>query len=64
MTNTVLNELSLQLVSDPVVDAYKETKHLLKTDFPEIRFADNHERIGIPLFVKINKEGPDCFCHR
>ena len=63
------DELSLQLHADPVVDALKETKHLLKTDFPEIRrtwFADNHERIGKPLFVKISKEGivfvRDDFC--
>ena len=63
------DELSLKLVSDPVVDALKETKPLLKTDFLEIRrtwFADNHERIGKPLFVKISKEGivfaTDDFC--
>ena len=31
------DELSLELVFDPVVDALKETKHLLKTEFPEIR---------------------------
>ena len=59
------DELSLQLVSDPVVDALKEAKH----HFPEIRrtwFADNHERIGKPLFVKVSKEGivfaTDDFC--
>ena len=35
-----------ELITDPVVDALKETKHLLKADFLEIRrtwFADNHE---------------------
>ena len=49
----------MQRVSDPVIDALKETKHLLKTDIPEMRrpwFADNHEKIGKPLFVTISKE--------
>ena len=53
-------ELSLQRVSDPVIDDLIETKHLLKTVIPEMRrswFADNHEKTGKPLFVTISKEG-------
>ena len=53
------DELSLQGVSDPVIDALKETKHLLRTDIPEMRrpwFAVNHEKIGEPLFITISKK--------
>ena len=54
------DELSLQGVSDPVIDVLKETKYLLKTDLPEMKrpwFPDNNEQISKPLFVTINKEG-------
>ena len=53
------DELSLQGVSDPVIDALKETKHLLKTDLTEIRgpwLANNHEKIDKPLFVTMSKK--------
>ena len=54
------DELSLQGVSDPVIDFLKETKYLLETDLLEMRrpwFPDNHEKISKPLFVTISKEG-------
>ena len=50
----------MQGVSDPVIDALKEKKHLFKTDLTEIRgpwLADNHEESSKPLFVTINKKG-------
>ena len=56
------DELSLQGVSNPVIDFPKETKYLLKTDLLEMRrpwFPDheNHEKISKPLFVTLSKEG-------
>ena len=43
------DEPSSQGASDPVIDVFKETKYLLKTDLLEMRrpwSPDNHEKIG------------------